>query len=278
MLMAVVDDDRLQAQVLADLIRRSAVMGHWGASHSMAVVPAGDVADGSIGREGREGDTVAGHSFPSPHGVGCLDIRWFPSADDFERFCKNGTAFIDVVFMDIRLNGANGIDVVSRLFPRGSGTQIVYVTGYDDYHTKVYATQHAGFIVKPITQENVDSALESVLARRDEVCERPILVPVGREAHVVIPRDIVYAEKHLRVLIIHMKYGDVTTYLRIPQLMTMLPDRFVQCHQSFLVNLDYLAKWAHNTLYLSDGTQIPVSQRQRSATRRAVLAYMRSVR
>ena len=67
----------------------------------------------------------------------------------------------DVVLMDIEL-GQNlcGIDVVKRLFPADSGVQVIYITGYMEYCTRVYETEHVSFLVKPVRAEELKAALD----------------------------------------------------------------------------------------------------------------------
>ena len=85
---------------------------------------------------------------------------------------------------------AEGIAAVARLFPRGSATQVIYVTGYGDCHSKVYATQHVGFLMKPVVQKAVDEAVGEALRRRAESSERPVLVASGGDVRVVLPRNV----------------------------------------------------------------------------------------
>lgn len=264
MLVAIVDDDRTQADELARLVRESPSWAH-GAEHGgIPAVDAAATADG-----------------PAPAGVPEVpDVRWFGSIEEFERFCRDGKPTIDIVFMDIRFDGdeRDGIEAVARLFPKGSATQVVYVTGYGDYHSRVYATQHAGFLLKPVVREAVDAALAGALRRRAESFERPVLIASGGEVHVVLPRDVMWAESHRRLLRIHTRYGDVNTYLKLARIAEMFPDRFVHCHQSFLVNLDYVTSWSGDRFELADGKVVPISQRRRAATKAAVLAYARTVK
>ena len=195
-----------------------------------------------------------------------VDVCCFGSVETFERFCRDGECCVDIVFMDIRFGGsavAEGIEAVARLFPRGSTTQVIYVTGYGDYHSKVYTTQHVGFLMKPVGQKAVDEAVAEALQRRAESAERPVLVASGGDVRVVLPRNVMWAESHRRLLCIHTRYGD---------------DRFVHCHQSFLVNLDYVTAWNNDRFVLADGRAIPISQRRRAVAKAAVLAYARTVR
>lgn len=275
MLVAIVDDDRLQAEELGRLVRRSPALDRplpRPSGRTSAVVAPTDRLDVSP-----EADGVAcGPAVP-----GGADVRCFDSPEDFERFCRDGDRAVDIVFMDIRFGGADGaegIEAVARLFPRGSATQVVYVTGYSDCHSKVYATQHAGFLMKPVSQEAVDEALAEALRRRAESSERPVLIASGGGVRVVLPRDVMWAESHRRLLCIHTRHGEVKTYLKLARIAEMFPDRFVHCHQSFLVNLDYVTSWGGDRFVLADGRTIPISQRRRAATRAAVLAYARTVR
>lgn len=250
MLIVVVDDDRAQAESLIAMISRSAALSAY---------------------TGRQTDGT--EEAPSP------DIRWMGSAAELEQSCVVDGSHPDVVFMDIELEPeVNGIDVVTRLFPRGSDTQVVYVTGYDSYHSRVYQTQHCGFLLKPITQDAVDTALTEVFRRRLESMERPVLVGVGSDGRVILPRDVQWVESDRRLLHIHLRNGVVTTYLRLSQLSERFPERFVQCHKSFLVNLDYVKSWSGNQLVMLDDTVIPVSQRRRAATKAAIMNYARAVR
>lgn len=209
------------------------------------------------------------------------DVCCFDSLEAFERFCRDGERNVDIVFMDIRFGGsaaAEGIEAVARLFPRGSATQVIYVTGYGDYHSKVYTTQHVGFLMKPVGQKAVDEAVGEALRRRAESSERPVLVASGGDVRVVLPRNVMWAESHRRLLCIHTRYGDVETYLKLARFAEMLPDRFVHCHQSFLVNLDYVTAWNNDRFVLAEGRAIPISQRRRAVAKAAVLAYARTVR
>lgn len=274
MLVAIVDDDRLQAEELAWMVRSSPLLcriSSESSNHVSAVHASGGYSD-ALPVVGETGGDM------SSDGV---DVCCFDSLEAFERFCRDGESNVDIVFMDIRFGEsaeAEGIAAVARLFPRGSATQVIYVTGYGDCHSKVYATQHVGFLMKPVVQKAVDEAVGEALRRRAESSERPVLVASGGDVRVVLPRNVMWAESHRRLLCIHTRYGDVETYLKLARFAEMLPDRFVHCHQSFLVNLDYVTAWNNDRFVLADGRAIPISQRRRAVAKAAVLAYARTVR
>ena len=131
---------------------------------------------------------------------------------------------IDVLVMDIELGSedANGIDLVKRYFPAGCGTQVIYVTGFVEYCTSVYRTEHLYFLVKPFAQDDLDDALSRVLERLE------------------------------------------------------LPASFIQCHKSFLVNMDHVKELKADSVVLSSNQVVPVSQKRRKFVREAVFSRVQS--
>ena len=95
----------------------------------------------------------------SPFSEG-LVIHEMASRAELESFVSEGRA-IDILITDINLgtDAADGISMVRDLFPVGSKTQVIYATGYIEYCTPVYETQHVYFLVKPIRQSALDDAL-----------------------------------------------------------------------------------------------------------------------
>lgn len=181
----------------------------------------------------------------------------------------------DVIFMDVRLGDQSGIDVVERLLPPGSATQVVYVSGFDESHTLVYRTPHASYLRKPLRQEDVSLALEHVRARRAEESAAPVALRHDHVVDVVRPRDIAYAESDRRHVVVHARGGDLRVYGKLSELEGELPAWFVRCHQSYLINLDYVARLGAESVRLVTGVELPVSRRWRPVLREALFARIR---
>lgn len=72
---------------------------------------------------------------------------------------------VDLVLMDIRLPGAmDGIDVTEEINERFD-VPVVYVSAYSDDESldRAKGTQPAGFLIKPITKEDLRSSIEVAL-------------------------------------------------------------------------------------------------------------------
>lgn len=232
-----------------------------------------------------------------------LDISCFSSARDLAGYVQAANP-IDILLTDIILDDDHpstsatqadarfsmkpflrtdeptptGIDVVKSLFRSGCGVQVIYVTGYDSFHTSVYETEHTCFLLKPIDQTRLDFALDQALRRLAEHQERPLHLHTSQGDRIVSPTRIVFIESKRRVLRIHTTSDEIETYGKLSDLFEKLPPNFVQCHKSFVVNMNHIERMNLSQLMLTTDDVIPISQSRRKATRDAVHAYVRNAR
>lgn len=215
-----------------------------------------------------------------------IETARFSNAVELEQSLLDGASF-DIALVDIRLADTasneniepaeTGIDVVHKLFV-ATNTQVIYVTGYDMYHSDVYKTPHVFFLLKPVTAERMTQALEAALLQLKNIAEKPLRLRVGQDEVVIEPHTIRYVESHRRQLHIHTVNGELVTYLRLDTLENMLPSSFVRCHKSYLANLDYVTRYRVNELELNDGSIIPVSQSRRATVRDWFFDHVRGTR
>lgn len=199
------------------------------------------------------------------------------SEDDLNDYAASGKP-LDLLFVDVCLGKKNGIELVEHLQAAGRDAQVVYVSGYDEAHTRVYATPHASFVHKPLRQEDVDLALGQALARREAAAADPLVLRHDHVVDVVRPRDVVYVESDRRHVVIHSRDATHRVYGKLSVLLDGLPGYFVRCHQSYAINLDYVERLSAEAVLLATGESIPVSRRWRTAVREALFSRVREGR
>ena len=67
---------------------------------------------------------------------------------------------VAIAFLDIELGTANGLDLCSTLLEINPLTNVVFLTSYERYAVDAWSTGASGFILKPITVENVQAQLK----------------------------------------------------------------------------------------------------------------------
>ena len=186
----------------------------------------------------------------------------------------------DIVFMDVVLedsagSAGNGITAVQKLLQQCPGVQVIYVTGHVEYCTRVYRTSHVYFLTKPLQPEDFTDALDKAIENLEERIARPFGVKVGGRIMRVLPADIEFVESDRRKVRIHLADQVIEAYESLGGISRKLPGTFVQCHKSFLVNMEKIAEMRSDQIDLLSGATIPISQKRSRPTREAFMDFLK---
>jgi len=88
------------------------------------------------------------------------DVRGFSKPSELLDFAKEKTC--DIAFLDIEMWGMNGIELARKLKEIHGETNIVFVTGYSKYALDSYTVKASDYLMKPVTKEAVNQALENL--------------------------------------------------------------------------------------------------------------------
>src|SRR5687767_8889532 len=65
-----------------------------------------------------------------------------------------------LVFLDIRMPGLDGFQLVRQLSRRQIAAQIVFVTAYDQYAIKAFEVSATDYLLKPVERKRLEAAIE----------------------------------------------------------------------------------------------------------------------
>lgn len=106
--------------------------------------------------------------FDAPQLTEKTKVILFPSLSLFSAYIAAEWQ-LDALFVDISLSGKHfegvrdGIDLVQNYIPRNSSTQVIFMTGFDQFYTRVYEARHVSFVRKPFNTVDVNLALSQAL-------------------------------------------------------------------------------------------------------------------
>ena len=188
----------------------------------------------------------------------------------------------NIVFMDIELGGAegvknevDGIEAARQLLAEHPEIQLIYVTGFPEYCTRIYRTDHIYCLLKPVLEADFEDALAKAVNRIKSRATRPFGVKVGGRIMRIVPADIECIESDRRKVRIYSNGDVIEAYESLSGIASYLPDCFIQCHKSFLVNMEKIVEMRSDGIDLVSGRTIPVSQKRSRAARAAFLDYLR---
>lgn len=172
----------------------------------------------------------------------------------------DGRIKADVLFLDIHMDGVNGIDFALQVKDR---MQIVFVTGDTSYGHMAYDFNIADYLTKPVTYPRFLQAVEKLknleLKKIPQVSTKLSRVALSRgkkgQLLMVEREDIVFmmsASNH-----VHIYFTNRDPLKLLAQLVhlekLMIGGNFMRTHKSYLVNMNKILGVEHNTIELTNG-------------------------
>ena len=175
---------------------------------------------------------------------------------------------IDILFLDIQMQGKNGIETAGELRKKNRNVILIFVTAIEDYVFQAFDVGAFHYLVKPIDDnkfaEVLKKAIEQNFSERSSnkiEPEKYVMINNSGLHSKVLVDDIVYAEVFNRKVIIHKLDAAIEYYGKMSELEAMAGDNFFRPHRAYLVNLKYVEKYDATTIYLEKGTVLMAKQR-----------------
>lgn len=179
----------------------------------------------------------------------------------------------DIAFLDIEMQETNGIQVAKEISKRNKNIVIFIVTAYNSYLDDAMDLNVFRFIDKnSINPTRMYSSLDKAISR---INQGEILLRNQRnEVTRISKNDIMYIEaKKRRTYIItnsNIYNSSKPLYYFKEQLMS---NYFVVPHNSYIVNLNYIAKYQREKLTMKNGVEIFISQKQQAEMKKILFSY-----
>ena len=194
----------------------------------------------------------------------------------------------DLLFLDIRMPGMDGFDVIGELtsHPEIPMPRIVFTTAYDQYAVRAFEIHAVDYLLKPFTSQRLHSAVERV---REQKVERghsharnggPVWNEGPYAARIVFKsrgRIVFLPVTEIRWVGAEENYVRICTEAEnhlLRETMAHLEERldpqtFLRVHRSSIVNLRYVKEVRTEpngdfAVVLTDGQKIPMSRSYRS--------------
>ncbi len=181
---------------------------------------------------------------------------------------------LDVLFIDIDLVTLNGIEIAKRLKMKYPHIKIIFVTGHINYAQNIFESQPTYFLTKPIQRDKLALAISMAKQSLENDIRRTISFTAKGYVVKVMLNNVKYIESSRRTAIVHESDIDREVYERLNEIERRLPDNFLRCHQSYIVNMDRVRHLNMYCFLLNSGEKIPVSQSQYNHAKKIFMKYL----
>jgi two-component SAPR family response regulator len=109
----------------------------------------------------------------------------------------------DVAFLDIEMKGMNGVEVAEKLKSINPDVNIIFATGFGAYRDAAFDLHASGYLIKPITEENVKRELDNL--------RRPVKETKSLQIHTFGNFEVLYNNNPLKFK--YQKTKEMLAYL-----------------------------------------------------------------
>ena len=175
--------------------------------------------------------------------------------------------YYNLIFLDVELgNSEYGSDVGNYLRDslNNQTTCIVYITSHRKYAPELFKSRPIDFIEKPATEEKIEGAFNAYFKIVNEG-NMFIKVKVGYTTNMVLCKDVLYFIRERRKIYVIAKDKKYECYTNFDEIKNM--NGFIQIHKSHIINVSYIKAYDYNSVILTDGTVLKISQSHRNIVR-----------
>lgn len=168
-----------------------------------------------------------------------VEIEIFCSGSKLMAAHSNGKCF-DFYFLDISLgNYMNGIDLGKTIRKNFPSANIVYVTGYSNYHADAIRIHAFDYLEKPIKNKMICKLFDEYFDSLDDFKKPFIIINNNYHQKRLIQDNIVFITKkpQQNQIIYHTTYEDISEYGSLKTALEKLNVFFVQANRKTVVNL-----------------------------------------
>lgn len=208
-----------------------------------------------------------------------LNVETWNSGEDLKESLVLGER-LDILFLDIELFELNGIELghYIRNQLENYNMQIIYISGKSAYALSLFQVQPMDFLVKPITDIQIQQTLSLAIKLIDAKDGR-FKCRMGKDYCYIPYRNIMYfvSEGRMVRIVCFKNYGDdavekeIEFYGKLKNIQRDLSLEFLQIHQSYIVNTSFVSRYRYEQVELMDGTVIPISKSYRKPVRSKML-------
>lgn len=176
-----------------------------------------------------------------------------------------------IIFLDIELDSYSGIDVSNyiRNVLNDETTQIVYVTGKNEYDRQLFTFRPFEFIEKPFSSTNIFDVIKKyqrIYGSKNDLFH----YKYGHDTYWVNLNEILYFKSLDRKILIKKIGTEDEFYATLESIREQLQNSgFISPHKSYLLNYRYIQSFRSDCIIMTNGDEIPIAK-----GRKKELAYL----
>ncbi len=195
------------------------------------------------------------------YGDDACEINCFDNPMEALAYCDSEQ--VDIAILDIVMPEMTGIELAQILRSRGLDGHLVFLTTSNEFASEAFEVEATSYLLKPVNESKLAAVLKKIEKARQQYDHEKFTI-FSRSAVRLIPvRELMYTEIIRHKLYFYLADGEVVElYATMREYAEQLLqfECIVQCHTSFLVNMNFIKSVESTRLLMKNDTAIPISR------------------
>lgn len=187
-----------------------------------------------------------------------------------------GALDADIVFLDIKLPGINGMEAAQIIRLRDEVTPIIFVTDLAQYALQGYSVDALDFMVKPVSYDDFALRMRRAMKVMARNSDSSVRIGPSTQARIVRERDIVYVEVLRHNLYWHLSGEDEPIRQRgtiSAEQERLSAARFCRISASHLINMGHVRSVKSTQVTMDNGNELAITRTHRQAALEQLAHY-----
>ncbi|SNS79553.1 two component transcriptional regulator, LytTR family [Anaerovirgula multivorans] len=153
---------------------------------------------------------------------------------------------IDIALLDIDMPNLNGIDAAKLINKISPDTKFVFITAHMEYAIDSFAVHPYNYLIKPIDitvlKDNLNEIVLSIMNSSKQPSISMITVKDKNNTLILPLKEIIFFEKVGKDTVVNTNKEEYVINKTLAELESKLNSNLLRVHQSFIVNINKIAK------------------------------------
>ena len=169
----------------------------------------------------------------------------------------------DIVFLDIQMDGMDGIETARSLRKKQDDIVLIFVTGNREYVFDALDLYAFHYLLKPVDENKFREVLERAAGEVEKKKEKRGLV-IKKRNLMLDQADILYIESRAKKVEIHTDGSKdiIEIYATMEELEGQLGEDFYRCHRAYIVNMAHITEYDNDSITITNGDKIYLTKKK----------------
>lgn len=183
----------------------------------------------------------------------------FPSGERVLRWLASHCGELDVLFLDIKMTGIDGMETAERIRKADRQLELVFVTSYSDRVFDGYSVGALAYLMKPAKTAQLEPLADRILSKIEQNESNTFFCKYGEVTYRIPYKKILYFYSERRTITCVTTEREYLFYDKLDHTASLLGKEFVRIHQRYLVYAPAVDKISANEIFIGDKI-LPISR------------------